>query len=281
MKIAVIIASRNRPVDTVSCLKSIAAQTEPPARVIVVDQSEPAYDLRDWPKVEHLHNPRLGGLTAARNAGLERIGDADAVFFADDDIEMDPQALAAVRRTFAADPAIIGVQCLDANVHAEGRLTATLRKTFEHGFFRKEPLQGGERTLLPVLEGFAMAFRAELFKHERFDERLTGYAFGEDWEFSHRARRYGVLAVAEGGLVRHHRSPLNRHDVAAHLRDRWTHYAYFYRKLGADVTWQGRAARAWWTLGESYKWLRHGMGLPHGTALDRREPSSAAPGPRE
>jgi GT2 family glycosyltransferase len=256
MRIAVIIATRGRPHDTEACLRSIEAQTEPPARIIVVDQTTPAYDLRAFPEVLHIHNTALSGLTAARNVGLDTIvlADTDVVFFADDDIEMDPRALECVRLAFEANPDAIGVQCLDAIAHEEGRLTAFLRKG---------------RIEVPVLEGFGMSFRATLFATERFDERLRGYSFGEDWEFSHRARRYGVLLVAEGGIVHHHRSPLNRHNIQAHLRDRWTHYAYFYRKLDAAKDPQERALRAWWTIGETYKWLRHGMGLPRGTALDR------------
>ena len=241
-----------------------------PSRVIVVDQSTPPYMLQGFPGVIHLHTPELSGLTAARNAGLNEIGDADVVFFADDDIEMDSQALASVRLGFEAHPEVVGLQCLDVVHHAEGRLTALLRKTFEHGFYRKEPWSRNGRIELPILEGFAMSFRVKVFEKERFDERLRGYSFGEDWEFSHRARRYGVLAVAEGGFVRHYRSPLNRHDIEAHLRDRWTHYAYFYRKLQAHEQSPNRFWKVWWTLGETYKWLRQGMGLPRGVALDRQ-----------
>lgn len=270
MKIAVIIASRSRPQNIGLCLQSIMAQTQLARRIIVVDQSTPPYDLAAYPDVIHLHNPGLSGLTAARNVGLVAIGDVDAVFFADDDVEMDSGALAAVARAFEAFPECIGVQCLDAIAHDEGRMTGMLRKIFEQGFFRKAPWQREKYLELPVLEGFAMSFRRELFARELFDERLRGYSFGEDWEFSQRARRHGRLAVAAGGLVQHHRSPLNRHDIHAHLRDRWTHYAYFYRKLNADVQLINRLWRVWWTIGESYKWLRHGMGLPRGTALDRQ-----------
>lgn len=270
MKIAVIIATRNRPESTVVAIQSILQQSEPPHRIIVVDQSQPKYDLHAFPDVLHIHDTALSGLTAARNRGLQEIGDVDVVFFADDDIEMLDGCLTAVRYGFENNPDAIGLQCVDVLAHAEGRLTAVLGRIFEHGFFRKYPLRRKGRLELAVVEGFGMSFRSSLFRGEKFDENLSGYSFGEDWEFSHRARRHGVLLNAPKGFVKHHRSPLNRHDIAAHLKDRWTHYAYFYRKLEAGNEPTGALARAWWTLGETYKWLRHGLGLPRGEALDTK-----------
>jgi GT2 family glycosyltransferase len=259
--ISVVIASKDRARDIVRCIEGLRASRAAPAQVIVVDQTATRYTLPEIAGLIHLHDPTLSGLTEARNASIPHLT-APGVFFIDDDVVVEPDCLARLADAFARHPEAVGFQCLDLEPHQEGKLTALLSKVFERGFFCKQPVTREGRTALRWIGGFAMAFRAELLQKERFDEQLRGYAFGEDWEFSHRARRYGSLCNADGAFVRHHFSPVNRDGTRRMLEFRWRNYHYFYQKLGADRDISNRFWLIWWEFGEAYKWMRQGMGLP-------------------
>lgn len=256
--ISVVIASKDRAQDIVRCIEGLRASRAAPAQVIVVDQTTTRYTLPEIDGLIHLHDPTLSGLTEARNASISQLT-APSVLFIDDDVVLEPECLERLADAFARQPEAVGFQCLDLEPHDEGTLTALLSKLFERGFFSKQPFTHEN---LRWLGGFAMAFRTELLRKERFDESLRGYAFGEDWEFSHRARRYGALRNAEGAFVRHHFSTVNRDGTRRMLEYRWRNYHYFYRKLGADREVGNQFWRIWWEFGEAYKWMRQGMGLP-------------------
>jgi GT2 family glycosyltransferase len=259
--LSVVIASKNRPADIARALASIARQTAPPADVIVIDQSEKRYDLRDFPFVRHLYEPSISGLTVARNRSIDELR-TPRVLFVDDDVELPPGALAALAAAFDAHPEAIGFQCEDLEQHDYGRLTALLDTIFERGFFKRTRTRRGDAIEVSWLGGFGMAYRSSVFAHERFDDTLVGYSYGEDWDFSVRASRYGKLYVAPGADIHHYHSSVNRTGARAVCRMRWVNYHYFYRKHNAGRTPLRRLALFWWRFGEAYRWLRAGLGLP-------------------
>jgi glycosyltransferase involved in cell wall biosynthesis len=259
--LTVVIASKNRSKDIHKCLSSIRAQRTQPDEIIVIDQSETPYDLSSFGPIVHVYNPRLKGLTAARNASLDLIR-SDLVLFLDDDVELTTDCVAYIADDFVRRPKAIGLGLNITWPESRGVLARFWRLIFEHGFFNYKPIRRRTGTELRRVIGCAMAFRFWLFSHERFDESLTGYGLGEDLEFSVRSRRRGELWMCDRARVVHHVSPANRTTRQSARRDRWAHGLYFYDKLDADRQRLNRLWRAWWMFGESLRWLRLGMGVP-------------------
>jgi len=228
--------------------------------VIVIDQSAKKYELQRFPGLEHIYHPGLSGLAAARNLGCS-LAVGDIVAFFDDDVELRPCCLDALSKASIDNPDAVGFQLEIEGLHQHFDLTTLHEMIFQHGFFSAgyfvdKPSQ------LSRLRGCAMAFRSATFLHERFDEKLVGYGYGEDWEFSRRAQRWGRLVLAQGARVIHHTSPTNRFKKREILEMRWEAFNYFYNKLRGDTRWIDRFWHLWWEFGESINWLRFGMGFP-------------------
>jgi GT2 family glycosyltransferase len=258
-RVSLVVPSKNRPAEIVRCLASVSAQSDSIAEVIVVDQSATPYELAADPRVTHVYRPELSGLTAARNAGIDR-ATGDIVLFMDDDCTFESDVVAAVRETFARDGGVVGVQ--PEVVDRDYTPPPISQRVFEKGFFDSHTFMAPGATELRRMSGCAMAFRATVFAHERFDESLHGYCYGEDWDFSLRAKRHGRLVLARDAVVEHRPSPNNRFDRRRSLETRWTNFNYIYRKLRADTHPLDRVWHVWWALGETLQWLRFGYGFP-------------------
>lgn len=258
-RVSLVIPSKNRPEEIVRCLASVFAQSDSVAEVVVVDQSATPYELPADPRVTHVYRPELSGLTAARNAGIDR-ATGDVVLFMDDDCTFESDVVATVRATFALAGDIVGVQ--PEVVDRDYAPPPISHRVFGKGFFNAHTFMvPGERDVRRM-SGCAMAFRATVFAHERFDESLHGYCYGEDWDFSLRAKHHGRLVLARDALVEHRPSPNNRFDHRRALETRWTNVNYIYRKLRAQTSALDRMWHLWWRLGETLQWLRFGYGLP-------------------
>ena len=174
-------------------------------------------------------------------------------------------ALGAIVAAFAAHPDAIAIQPAIVNAAGVDHTIGGTRyeRLFARGFFDSHSVRlapGGDG--LRRLSGSSMAFRRELFAHERFDETLTGYGYGEDWEFSKRAKRWGSLYLAPDARIRHDAAAENRLSSRGELETRWHNFRYIYRKLGRDATLADRLWYPWWIAGETLQWLRLGYGLP-------------------
>jgi len=262
--LAIVIASKNRFHDIRACLSSIRNQPTQPDQIIVVDQSTPPYDLSEFEPIVHIRNSQIAGLTAARNAGLDELNSEIALFL-DDDVELLTDCVANVKMDFVRRPQAIALGLSIKWPQPQGAKSRLWNLVFEHGFFNRAPIRRQDGTELRTLVGCAMAYRSRLFECERFDELLTGYALGEDWEFSARSRRYGELWLCDGARVVHFVSPANRLSLQRARKDRWLNFLYFYDKLGARELLTNHFCRAWWMFGESLRWLNLGMGLPRRT----------------
>jgi GT2 family glycosyltransferase len=94
----------------VTALASLAAQTLPPAQVIVVVDHNPALGERlaaQYPDLEVVPNKDVQGLSGARNTGIEH-ADGDVVAFLDDDARAEPRWLETVIASYA-DDSVLGV----------------------------------------------------------------------------------------------------------------------------------------------------------------------------
>ena len=229
---SVIIATKNRAEElrTIS-LPSLAKQDNRDFEIIAWDASE---DDRSEQVVEafaaahpdlsifYFKAPRAGSC-AQRNDAV-KVARGEIVFFIDDDSEVSPDGIAALRDTFEGQAALSGT-CLPldyflfrASVGKSGSKTEQLR-AFLLAIYGNVfgPVFGGSgvfKASLPghpnrvsYLSGCDMAFRKGVFQHHSFNERLQkygGYALWEDIEFSQRLHREGhILCVTEYGFVVH------------------------------------------------------------------------------
>ncbi len=262
--VTLVVPSKNRPSTIVTCLSNVLSQPTPPHEVIVVDQSAERYDLTPFPSVRHIYDPSLSGLTAARNAGI-RAATGDVVMFIDDDCIFLNDAIKGVDGALRRHPDAIAVQAVIVNLTGAdgaggGRLSERL---FERGFFDSHTVAehpGDAR--VRRLSGGSMAVRRSVFDHELFDEALTGYGYGEDWEFSKRAARHGPFYLAPEAQLRHDAVSENRFSSRDQFQTRWDNFRYIYAKLRADASVADAFWYRWWMFGEALQWLRFGFGLP-------------------
>jgi GT2 family glycosyltransferase len=256
--ISVVIPTKDRPDEVMRMLSSLREQHTMPLEVIVVDQSTPAYILQPFPQLVHLHEPQIGGLTAARNRGVDSAR-GDVVLFFDDDVLLETDCVREIALAFAARRDLVGAQCSISNprYNPERSLFELSERIFRHGFFDPRPrIYRGE--IIPrLIAGLASAYRRDLFESERFDEALTGYGLAEDWDMTMRARRHGSLTTVPAARVRHEESPKNRADFATFAKMRRRNFLYLYHKLNADRNPVNRLCLQWFLLGEHLRDLKH------------------------
>ena len=259
--LTVVVPSKNREDDILRCLTSISAQSTQPDQVIIVDQSQRPYRLGRFSDVLHLHRPDLSGLTAAKNYALKSV-QSEWVLFLDDDIEMLSDCVAALKQEFLRHPNAAAIGC-SITQRAGLSMLGWLREIlFRHGFFGRKPIKRDEDVELRILSGGASAIRRRVLDEELFDEQLRGVAYGEDFEFSIRARLHGRFWLCRSAKVYHHASPANRSASQRERRNIWNHTLYFYDKFNAGKHGWNKLWLLLWMLGESTLWLRLGMGMP-------------------
>lgn len=258
MRLSVIIPSKNRPDEIINCVESIYAHSPQVDEVIVVDQSATAYELPAHPRLKHVYRPDLSGLTAARNTGIDA-SSGDAVLFMDDDCLFVNDVVAVMSAFLDEHPDAIGAQAKIADAEYVPRPLSS--RIFEHGFFDVYTL--GPYDNLRRTAGFGCVFRRSLFDHERYDDdQLEGYCYGEDYDLSARARRWGRLMYAPAAVVEHRASRVNRFDRRRFFETRWRNINYLFAKHRPRRSLQDRLAHLWWRTGETVQWLRFGYGLP-------------------
>ena len=113
--LAILVPTYNRAPLLRRALSSLTAQvrTTPDIQLIVVDNNstdETRGICREFPDVHYLFEPTQG-LSHARNAGIAAVGrrPGDVVVFVDDDVEVAPGWVDAIRRAFEAHPGVDAV----------------------------------------------------------------------------------------------------------------------------------------------------------------------------
>ena len=138
-EISVVVATRERPRQLRRCLDSLARLNYPRFEVVVVD-NDPVTDAtatlirsQSWDVPVHYAREDRRGLAAAHNRGIE-VGRGDVVAFTDDDVEVDPDWLAAVAEGFAHHDDVAAVTGLILPAELRTRAQVLLE---QHGRFAK------------------------------------------------------------------------------------------------------------------------------------------------
>jgi succinoglycan biosynthesis protein ExoA len=222
--LSVIICTKDRPELLATCLESLRRQTRHPQEIVIVDASTtPSQDAADR-LAGTMRGCRVALITSApglphqRNVGT-RATTGSVVVYLDDDVILEPGYLAAVARTFEEDRTgqiggVGGAQVPDPTPR-EGLLRRTacrlfLLDTYGRGVVKRSgrpdyAFSPRSRMEVECLSGCNMAYRREVLDVLSFDERLGGYALGEDLQFSYRvSRRWKLVLTPEARLEHRH-----------------------------------------------------------------------------
>jgi len=262
-----VIATRNRHEPLVEAVRSIVEQTVLPAELCVVDSSEEPLGRPEVERLcaeagitlEYVH-PALRGLTIQRNIGIERTT-GDPVFLIDDDVTLAPDVHEEILAEYARwGPELGGVRGAPVHPPSPSRPTILWRKLFgmggwwadgsgkmRPGFFVEGVASSDSVRRVEYMNGWFMSYRRAVFEHERFDERLAGYAWKEDIDFSYRVVKRGyVLVQTPKARVTHHKSSSERLSAFDHQRMALANQFYLHRK-NMPQTLPYKAA-LWWAL---------------------------------
>lgn len=197
--LSVIVCTRDRPEALEQCLLRLSAQDNPPAEIVVVDNSasrsaEPVVSHHSG--IRYVHEP-TPGLSRARNAGI-RASCHSLVAFTDDDVEPRSSWTMEIARALS-DPTVDAVTglVLPARLDTPAQCFFQLEMgglgggcvplTFDARFFAETRAHGAQ--VWRVGAGANMAFRRTVFERVGlFDERLGAGASGcsEDSELWYR-----------------------------------------------------------------------------------------------
>ncbi len=248
LKSSVIICTRNRPDDIITCLHSLAAQTSPPDELIVVDSSDtpllrnPFFNqvISEF-KAGYTYVQSEAGLTLQRNKGI-KLATGDIIYFFDDDVVLEPDYLAIMHDTFARNPDYLGGMGTITNMQSKEQWYWRALRTF---FFLHRDYASGNFTLsgmsthaygtrefkkIEIVGGCCMAFRASALQKHLFDENLTRYAYMEDCDISWRVSRDGPLFYQPAARLEHNNSLLARDKVVDNRAMFMRNYRYLYFK---------------------------------------------------
>jgi GT2 family glycosyltransferase len=196
LKLAVVIATRNRVDCLGHILKYLSAQTRKPdiACVSGVDEADVSTARADFSfPVKVVFGPP--GLAAQRNTGVQAVVDhCDVIVFFDDDFLPSRRWLERLEALFNDYPLAMGIDGRTLADGAEGagltveHAARLLREYKHHDAAHKSPLEPCKS-----LYGCNMAYRSKVFESIWFDDRLPLYAWLEDRDFSSRVAMLGDL----------------------------------------------------------------------------------------
>lgn len=267
--VAVVVTTFNHAHFLDEALRSLAGQTRPPERIVVVDdgsQDDPAAVVAQHGAVELLAQDNAG-LAAARNSGLAAVADCDFVVFLDADDALLPRALELGLACHAENPGC-------GFIYGGHRRTDAALYPVGPPVYR--PLEGA--AFHALLEGnFIGSCGAVMFDRARladcggFDPQVRKC---EDYDAYFRlARRYPVAGhSAVVADYRMHSANMSTDFVS--MADWATRVQARYRPLASDragVAAYRRGRRDWWRLYGQGVWRERGN-LAAKWAMTRRAP---------
>ncbi len=263
VKISLVVATKDRPKDLERLLGSLAAQTERPFEVVIVDASrEPVERVtREFPglRIVYLrHWPPSA--SAQRNAGVRACSDeADLIGFSDDDTTYEPGAFEMMHRFWeSAGSEVIGASFNIRNYELPGGQRLKRSRLVEMiGLYAPTPgsvARSGWQTVISEvhktvdvqwLPTTSVVWRKDAIPVGGFDEFYDGYSYLEDLDFSYAVGRRGRLVVVADAGYRHFPSPAGRASERRFGYVEVRNRLYFVRKhgLSTPLCWLGLTLR--------------------------------------
>jgi len=233
--LSIVVCTKNRPKQLATCLESVETQTTLPVEVVIVDAGQQSSEdivhtfssrMRGTCRVKLL--PSVPGLPLQRNIGADATT-GDIVLFLDDDVVLQPdyiehlvdvyvqddeKRIGGVGGALVCDPA--PEDSLVRRVLSRVFLLSTLKDgSLKRSGRPRHLFIPREYTDVEFLSGCNMSFRREVLKVFRFDERLHGYALGEDLDFSYRVSRSWRLVMTPVARLDHRHAGGERPNASA------------------------------------------------------------------
>lgn len=232
-KSAVVICTKNRAAHVQRAYASVAPQASG-RPIIIVDASEDDETARMCTKLQELYpdttllyrTATSPGLARQRNQGARTCAElgCDLVHYLDDDVEIEAGYFDEIERCFVSDERIVGVGGRAANPSPEMHrwFSAVFLLSGVHAYTVRRsgrPVlpQGADgapriygRRPVRFLQGFSMSYKVSVVLNHKFDDRLEGYSYGEDRDFSFRVSNSALLMIADKARVRHLQATENR-----------------------------------------------------------------------
>ena len=267
LKTTVILCTRNRASDIITCLDSLSKQIEEPRELIIVDSSDQPLEKNlqfqkqfskdQFPKtsLKYLHtNP---GLTYQRNVGIVH-ATGELVYFFDDDVILDEAYLHEMNAVFQKHSEYAGGMGTISNVKKGSSRYQLFRKLFllprEEGSgnftwsgMPTHPYGKNKFKRVEVLGGCCMAFRKEILQKHTFDEQFHGYAYMEDGDIARRISYEKPLFFNPKAQLQHLESPAARDRIV----DNSAMFVYNYRYLFFKNFYKQNKLKIvahWWSL---------------------------------
>jgi glycosyltransferase involved in cell wall biosynthesis len=215
-RLALIIATKDRPKEIRRLFDNIQNQTAQPYQIIVVDSGGERVDgiVREYPRLNlnYLHTTPPSA-ARQRNEGLKAAKDSsELIGFIDDDIIFQELALEKMASFWENAPIEIGGAGFNLINHPPlfARAFKSLRLTERLGFYssrRGAVLRSGFQTMIGTVDkntevdwlpSTAVVWRKNIFERFKFDEWYEGYSYLEDLDFSYPIRKkYKLYIVAD------------------------------------------------------------------------------------
>ncbi|SFV32058.1 glycosyltransferase [Thermoflavifilum thermophilum] len=249
----VICTAGSRPEALRECLHSIQKLQPQPDEIVMVNNTPGPLHLPEetLPGLRLIDEPRCG-LDYARNAGW-RAATSDIVLYIDDDVQVYPTLIRAVKNTFIEHPEIHALTglVLPARLDTLAQRLFEAYWSFQRGFI-PQTYTGNrlnqQQPLVPVWEigaGACMAFRKSVLAGSGgFDQRLDAGAAGcnGDSELWYRllVQDYAIRYEPAAVVFHHHRTTLPElhQQIFSYLRGFTTALWISYRQFRRKADWQ-------------------------------------------
>jgi GT2 family glycosyltransferase len=230
--ISVVICTYRRPELLYILLKSLGNQSKLPESIKIVGTNELDFSIavnnqiiklqEKGITVEKLFAPK--GLTKQRNFGVDHLpADTTIVCFLDDDILIPKNYIELTSNNFINLPDAVGIGFVTHdNLNRKNNVrvwdSISMNNSFKPGKLLKSGVNSGfDYQLKPYkvdwLPGCCMNYRYNIFRHLNFDERRLDTCWGEDVDFSFRAKEFGNLYMISISDLVHTRSKIRRDEV--------------------------------------------------------------------
>jgi GT2 family glycosyltransferase len=238
--ISVVIPTFRRAGPLGETLSSLRACDPPPLEIIVVDgdparSAAPVVSGMPGDGVDIRHIATRSSVNHQRNVGAEQAA-GDVVLFLDDDVDPAEDVFAVLGRGFD-ERGVVGatgrvIEAADGRVGG-GRWRRALLGgppgTFTKSGYPRY-VTGATRRDVEFMPGCFAAARRDLALRVRFDEAMTGYALGEDEDFSYRLSRLGRIRYLPEASLEHRKIGFRTQDPRALGRLVVRNRAYLFRK---------------------------------------------------
>jgi glycosyltransferase involved in cell wall biosynthesis len=258
MKTTIIICTKDREKDLIGCINSINRQTVLPNELIIVDDGNLDNSIianRVNKKIKlRYFKKSIPGLPASRNLGV-RNSLGDVIFFFDDDIVLHKDYIKNILMLYRDDSSKV-IKGMGGLVKQKRRKlydgikefleSITLVRprrpgivshfgfcnAFQEHHFKKICNQIPNKINVQSLSGCCMSFRKEIFKEILFDKNLTGYALGEDLDFTYRIfKKYPKgLYICPRAKIFHKMSKISRINIKDESYKSIVFKFYFFKK---------------------------------------------------